>query len=112
MCIKALLPSMKDYDLIVIGTGSAMNIVEPMIQDNPNIRIAVIDKDDHSTHQRPRQSQLSHQRLCLQDETTAGEHSHYWSGIHCCRVRTLLCMHGLQGHDHRKEPSVCARGGA
>src|SRR3989449_1814969 len=46
MCIKALLPSMKDYDLIVIGTGSAMNIVEPMIQDNPNIRIAVIDKDE------------------------------------------------------------------
>ncbi len=37
---------MKDYDLIVIGSGSAMNLVEPMIQDNPNIRIAVIDKDE------------------------------------------------------------------
>ncbi len=37
---------MKEYDLIVIGSGSAMNIVEPMIQDNPNIRIAVIDKDE------------------------------------------------------------------
>src|SRR2546425_10186765 len=37
---------MKDYDLIVIGTGSAMNIVEPMIQDNPKIKIAVIDKDE------------------------------------------------------------------
>jgi len=37
---------MKQYDLIIIGTGSAMNIVDPMIQDNPNIRIAVIDKDE------------------------------------------------------------------
>lgn len=35
----------KQYDLIVIGTGSAMNIVDPMIQENPKIKIAVIDKD-------------------------------------------------------------------
>ncbi len=38
--------AMKEYDLIIIGTGSAMNIVETMIQENPNIRIAVIDKDE------------------------------------------------------------------
>jgi mycothione reductase len=37
---------MKQYDLIIIGTGSAMNIVDPMIQENPNIKIAVIDKDE------------------------------------------------------------------
>jgi mycothione reductase len=37
---------MKEYDLIIIGTGSAMNIVDPMIQENPNIKIAVIDKDE------------------------------------------------------------------
>jgi mycothione reductase len=37
---------MKEYDLIIIGSGSAMNIVEPLIQENPNIRIAVIDKDE------------------------------------------------------------------
>ena len=37
---------MKEYDLIVVGTGSVMNIVDPMIQENPNIRIAVIDKDE------------------------------------------------------------------
>src|SRR6266849_4823719 len=37
---------MKEYDLIVIGSGSAMNLVDPMIQENPNIRIAVIDKDE------------------------------------------------------------------
>ncbi|MDV3244321.1 MAG: dihydrolipoyl dehydrogenase [Nitrososphaerales archaeon] len=37
---------MKQYDLIVIGTGSAMNIVDPMIQQNSRIRIAVIDKDE------------------------------------------------------------------
>ena len=37
---------MKQYDLIVIGTGSAMNIVDPMIQQNPKIKIAVIDKDE------------------------------------------------------------------
>lgn len=37
---------MKSYDLITIGTGSAMNIVDAMIQQNPKIRIAVIDKDE------------------------------------------------------------------
>lgn len=37
---------MKDYDLIVVGTGSAMNIVEPMINANPDIKIAIIDKDE------------------------------------------------------------------
>jgi dihydrolipoamide dehydrogenase len=37
---------MKEYDLIIIGTGSAMNIVEPLIEENPKIRIAVIDKDE------------------------------------------------------------------
>lgn len=37
---------MKVFDLIVIGTGSAMDIVDVLIQGNPNIRIAVIDKDE------------------------------------------------------------------
>ncbi|MDA4135642.1 MAG: dihydrolipoyl dehydrogenase [Thaumarchaeota archaeon] len=37
---------MKDYDLVVIGTGSAMNLVDPMIQENPEIKIAVVDKDE------------------------------------------------------------------
>lgn len=38
--------TMKQYDLISIGTGSAMNIVEAMISENPKIRVAVIDKDE------------------------------------------------------------------
>jgi len=37
---------MKEYDLISIGTGSAMGIVEAMIQENPKVRVAVIDKDE------------------------------------------------------------------
>jgi mycothione reductase len=37
---------MKEYDLISIGTGSAMNIVEAMIQENPELKAAVIDKDE------------------------------------------------------------------
>ncbi|MGB9622374.1 MAG: dihydrolipoyl dehydrogenase, partial [Candidatus Bathyarchaeia archaeon] len=36
----------KEYDLIMIGTGSAMEIADAVIQDNPNARIAVIDKDE------------------------------------------------------------------
>jgi mycothione reductase len=36
----------KEYDLIVIGTGSAMNFMGAMIQENPNMKVAVIDKDD------------------------------------------------------------------
>ena len=37
---------MNQYDVIAIGTGSAMNIVELMLRENPNLRAAVIDKDD------------------------------------------------------------------
>ena len=37
---------MKTYDLIVIGSGSAMNLVDPMLHENPGMKIAVIDKDE------------------------------------------------------------------
>ena len=37
---------MKEYDLISIGTGSAMSIVDAMIQGNPDVKVAVIDKDE------------------------------------------------------------------
>ena len=37
---------MKEDDLIAIGTGSAMHIVDAMLQRNPNFKIAVIDKDE------------------------------------------------------------------
>jgi mycothione reductase len=37
---------MKQYDLISIGTGSAMTLVETMIHDNPTLKVAVIDKDE------------------------------------------------------------------
>jgi mycothione reductase len=36
---------MKEYDLISIGTGSATQIVDVMLQRNPNLKVAVIDKD-------------------------------------------------------------------
>ncbi len=36
----------KKYDLIIIGTGSASNLYDALIQRNPKIKIAVIDKDD------------------------------------------------------------------
>jgi mycothione reductase len=37
---------MKSYDLIAIGTGSAMNIVEAILQSEPDKKAAVIDKDE------------------------------------------------------------------
>ncbi len=37
---------MRKYDLIIIGTGSAMNYVDQIIRKNQDIRIAVIDKDE------------------------------------------------------------------
>jgi dihydrolipoamide dehydrogenase len=37
---------MKKYDLIVIGTGSAMNLVSPILQQNPSLEIAIIEKDE------------------------------------------------------------------
>ncbi len=37
---------LKEYDLIAIGTGSAMNIVELMLREKPHLKVAVIDKDE------------------------------------------------------------------
>jgi mycothione reductase len=37
---------MKQYDVIAIGTGSAMSIVDGIIRRNPRIKVAVIDKDE------------------------------------------------------------------
>lgn len=36
---------MKTYDLVVIGTGSGMNLVPPFLDSHPGARIAVVDKD-------------------------------------------------------------------
>jgi dihydrolipoamide dehydrogenase len=36
---------MKNYDLIIIGTGSGMNLVQPYLESHPGAKIAVIDKD-------------------------------------------------------------------
>ena len=37
---------MKQYDVIAVGTGSVMAVVEAMIEKNPRAKIAVIDKDE------------------------------------------------------------------
>ncbi|MGC9780897.1 MAG: hypothetical protein HZR80_16760 [Candidatus Heimdallarchaeota archaeon] len=37
---------MKNYDIIAIGTGSSMNIVPTLLNSNPDLKIAVIDKDE------------------------------------------------------------------
>ncbi|MBP2030550.1 dihydrolipoamide dehydrogenase [Methanohalophilus levihalophilus] len=37
---------MKQYDLIIIGTGSAMNYIGSILQEHPEMKLAVIDKDD------------------------------------------------------------------
>jgi mycothione reductase len=37
---------MKEYDLISIGTGSAIHSVDAMLQINPNLKVAIIDKDE------------------------------------------------------------------
>jgi dihydrolipoamide dehydrogenase len=36
----------KEYDFILLGTGSGMEIVNALIEDNPSMRAAVIDKDE------------------------------------------------------------------
>jgi mycothione reductase len=37
---------LKEYDLIIIGSGSATNLLDALISKNPKIRIAIIDKDE------------------------------------------------------------------
>jgi len=36
----------ENYDLIIIGTGSAMNYINPILDSNLKMRVAVIDKDE------------------------------------------------------------------
>jgi len=37
---------MKEYNYIMIGTGSAMEIVSAIVEENPKAKVAVIDKDE------------------------------------------------------------------
>jgi len=37
---------MKDFDVIAVGTGSAMNIIGAMQDRNPDLKVAIIDKDE------------------------------------------------------------------
>jgi mycothione reductase len=37
---------MKEYDYITIGTGSGLALVDAILQEKENVKIAVIDKDD------------------------------------------------------------------
>ena len=37
---------MKEYDVIAIGSGSSMNIVQALLGNSPGLKIAVIEKDD------------------------------------------------------------------
>jgi dihydrolipoamide dehydrogenase len=37
---------MENYDLIIIGTGSGVNYLDPILNSNPEMKIAVIDKDE------------------------------------------------------------------
>ena len=37
---------MKDYDLIVIGTGTGTSVSEAAINESPDLKVAIIDKDD------------------------------------------------------------------
>lgn len=37
---------MRTYDLIAVGSGSAMYVVDPFLERNPQARAAVIDKDE------------------------------------------------------------------
>jgi mycothione reductase len=37
---------MQEYDVIAVGTGSAAYVVDAMMQRNPEIKAAIIDKDD------------------------------------------------------------------
>src|SRR5256884_4959580 len=37
---------MREYDVIAVGTGAVMAVVEAMIEANPRIKVAVIDRDE------------------------------------------------------------------
>ncbi|MEM4728507.1 MAG: dihydrolipoyl dehydrogenase [Thermoplasmata archaeon] len=37
--------TVREYDLVLIGTGSGMNIVAPMLRHRAGVRVAIIDKD-------------------------------------------------------------------
>lgn len=38
--------AMKDYDVIAIGSGSSMNIIQAMLNSQPSLKVALIEKDE------------------------------------------------------------------
>jgi pyruvate/2-oxoglutarate dehydrogenase complex dihydrolipoamide dehydrogenase (E3) component len=46
LCSLILHETMKEYDVIAVGTGSAMIVLDGMMQRNPGLKAAVIDKDE------------------------------------------------------------------
>jgi mycothione reductase len=45
-CFLLAVLVLKEYDLIVIGTGTGMELASAFVQENPKSKIAVIDKDE------------------------------------------------------------------
>ncbi len=41
--LDPIIPSMKEYDIIIIGTGSGTNYLEPILSAAPHTRVAIID---------------------------------------------------------------------
>ncbi len=62
---------MENYDLIIIGMGSAMNYINPIIDSNPEMKIAVIDKDEPGGSVLPEGASL--QKLCSTLQTLSGK---------------------------------------
>lgn len=46
MAAFSLRSNMKEYDVIAVGTGSAMNVIDGILRRDQNIKVAVIDKDE------------------------------------------------------------------
>jgi mycothione reductase len=38
--------SLKEYDFIAVGSGSVLEIINAIAEENPNVKVAVIDKDE------------------------------------------------------------------
>src|SRR5947208_3487446 len=120
---------MKEYDVIAVGTGSVMAVVEAMIEANPQIKVAVIDKDEpggicltrgcipskillYPADPGPGGRRLPHERHRPgNSKAPAAGRRDRWR-LHRCGIRILPGGDGRDRNDPGEESSVPPGGGA
>src|SRR3972149_5630292 len=106
---------MKEYDVIAVGTGSAMYVVDGMMQRNPDIKVKNDSplnriRVDNSSNSWFEGGGLTHKRHDTIHNQTTGEHRSRWWGLHRRGIRTFSLGHGIECYNNWSKTAIPASG--